>query len=118
MKTTSRNSKRLHRKRRTKAKMHGTAQRPRVAVFRSLRSISAQVIDDQKGKTILSASLKDVPAKERKNDKNGAEAVGKALAKKCSTKRITTLVFDRSGYNYHGKVKALADGLRSGGMKM
>lgn len=111
----SRNKLRLHRKRRVRAKIAGTAERPRLAVFRSLRNISAQVIDDTKGATLASIRLTEI--KKAKNDVAGANEAGKMLAKKCLEKKIGRVVFDRSGYKYHGKVKALAEGAREGGLK-
>ncbi len=118
MTTLSRNDQRKQRTRRIRARVSGTAQRPRVSVFRSLMNFSAQVIDDTTGTTLCSASLKDLPAKERANTVDGARAVGVVLAKKCMGKKITALVFDRGGYQYHGKVKAFAEGLRENGIDM
>lgn len=114
MKKLSRNQIRLHRKRRIRAKIKGTAEMPRLAVFRSLRNISAQVIDDVSGKTLVSASLVDAKAK---NTIAGAMETGKIVAERCLEKKIKSIVFDRSGYKYHGKIKALADGAREGGLK-
>lgn len=111
---TSRNKLRLHRKRRVRAKIKGTSKRPRLAVFRSLNNISAQVIDDVKGRTLVSADLKEAKAK---NSVAGAKAVGKLIAQKCLAKKITEIVFDRSGYKYHGKIKSLAEEARVGGLK-
>ncbi|EKE11618.1 MAG: 50S ribosomal protein L18 [uncultured bacterium] len=114
MKKLSRNQIRLHRKRRIRAKISGTNEVPRLAVFRSLRNVSAQVIDDISGKTIASASLFEVKGK---NTVVGAKEVGKVVAEKCKTAKIEKVVFDRSGYKYHGKVKAVADGAREAGLK-
>lgn len=114
----SRNSRRRVRARRVRATVSGTAARPRVSVFRSLTGISAQVIDDQAGVTLAAASLSDLAAKERHNTVAGALAVGKVLAKKCEAKGVAAVVFDRAGYRYHGKVKAVADGLREGGIAL
>jgi large subunit ribosomal protein L18 len=110
----SRNKLRLHRKRRIRAKVKGTAGTPRLSVFRSLRGIWAQVLDDENGKTLVSASLKETKGK---NGIAGAKEVGKKLASKCLEKKIEKVIFDRSGYKYHGKVKALAEGAREGGLK-
>lgn len=110
----SKNNLRLHRRRRVRAKISGNSQRPRLCVFKSLRVISAQVIDDTKGITLASADSKATKAK---NDIDGATEVGRAIAKKCLAKKINEVVFDRAGYKYHGKVKALADGAREGGLK-
>jgi large subunit ribosomal protein L18 len=113
MKVSS-NKLRVHRKRRIKAKITGTTEIPRLAVFRSLQSIQAQVINDENGTTLAAANSKE--AKE-KNTIAGAEKVGELIAKKCLEKKIEKVVFDRAGYKYHGKVKALADGARKGGLK-
>jgi large subunit ribosomal protein L18 len=110
----SRNKLRLHRKKRIRAKVFGTAKKPRLAVFKSLKMFSAQVIDDTNGKTIACADSKSMKLK---NDISGAGDLGKAVAKKCLDKKIKEIVFDRSGYKYHGKVKALAEGAREGGLK-
>ena len=107
---------RLHRKGRIRAKISGTASCPRLAVFRSLKSISVQAIDDQAGRTLVAATLKEVGGKSG-NTMAGAEEVGKLLAKKCAELKIVDAVFDRAGYRYHGRVKALADGARSGGLQ-
>ena len=111
---TSRNKLRLHRKRRIRAKVFGTAERPRLTVFKSLQRIVVQVIDDSKGNTLVFGDTKSVKAK---NDVKGAKTLGEAIAKKCLGKKIKEVVFDRAGYKYHGKVKALAEGAREGGLK-
>lgn len=109
---------RLRRKRRISFRVKGTAERPRLAVFRSNKAIYAQVIDDDAGKTIfsLATSSKDLKGKVA-NTKDGAHALGEAVAKKAATVKIEKVVFDRAGYLYHGKVKAFADGARAGGLK-
>ena len=112
---TDRNKLRLHRKRRIRAKVSGTAETPRLAIFRSLKNIQVQAIDDARGVTLTAASLKEI--KKAKNDIVGAKEVGKILAKKCLEKKIEKVVFDRSGYKYHGKIKAIAEGAREGGLK-
>lgn len=114
MKQLSRNKLRLQRKRRIRAKVRGTDKVPRVAVFKSLRRISVQVIDDASGKTLFSVNNQEAGAK---NDAVGAKKVGTAIAKKCLDKKISRAVFDRGGHKYHGKVKALADGAREAGLK-
>ncbi len=114
MNKISQNRLRLHRKKRVRAKISGSASMPRLNVFRSLLSIKAQVIDDVLGKTLVAADTKAVKAR---NDVVGAKAVGMLIAKKCAEQKITQVVFDRAGYRYHGKVKALADGAREGGLK-
>lgn len=99
--------------RRVRAKISGTAERPRLAVFRSNRFISAQLIDDTKGATLAAASSQEI-----KDAKNVAEEVGKILAKKAIAKKIKSAVYDRRSYKYHGQVKSLAEGARSGGLKI
>lgn len=116
MKETSRNNGRLHRKRRIRAKVFGTAQRPRLSVFRSLTGMFVQVIDDEAKKTIASVSSREVAGKYKKNDVSRAAAIGELVAKKCAEKKVGTVVFDRSGYKFHGKVKAVADGARKAGL--
>ena len=96
----------LQRKNRIRAKISGTSQRPRVAVFRSNKYISAQVIDDTVGKTLVSA----------KGPKNKPEPVGEELAKKATEAGIKKIVFDRGGNKYHGRVKALAEAMRKNGL--
>ena len=112
----SRNKLRLHRKRRIKAKVFGTAKRPRLAIFRSLKNIYVQVIDDTKGKTLASARSGEI--KQAKNNIEEARELGKLIAKKCKEVKITNAVFDRGGYKYHGKVRAVAEGAREGGLKL
>lgn len=114
MNKLSRNKLRLHRKKRVRAKVFGTAETPRLCVFRSLLAVKAQVIDDVAGKTLAAADTKEAKAK---NNIAGAKTVGILIAKKCVEKKINSIVFDRSGYKYHGKVKALAEGAREGGLK-
>lgn len=114
MKKISSNSGRLQRKRRVRAKISGTQARPRLAVFKSLKGIYVQVIDDTVGKTLASANLTEI--KKAANTIEGAKEVGKLIAKKCVALKIETVTFDRAGYQYHGKIKALADGAREGGL--
>lgn len=109
------NSNRLQRKKRVRAKISGTAERPRLAVFKSLRGIYAQVIDDVKRKTLASANLSEI--KKAKNTMEGAKEVGKLIAQKCVALKITTVTYDRAGYKYHGKIRCLAEGAREGGLK-
>ena len=109
---------RIRRHRRVRAKVHGTSERPRLVVFRSNRGIEAQLVDDDAGKTLASASHLAL-AKSFKGDKTAqAEAVGKALAAAAKKAGVDTCVFDRGGYLYHGRVKALAEGAREGGLKV
>jgi large subunit ribosomal protein L18 len=115
MKKQTREKMRLHRKARVRAKISGTSTCPRLAVFRSLKGISVQAIDDQTGRTLAAASLSEL-GKKVKNTVAGAEEVGKLIAKKCIELKIEEAVFDRAGYRYHGRVKSLAEGARSGGL--
>ena len=115
MKKIDKNELRLKRRRRVRAKISGTAQKPRLSVYKSLTAIYAQLIDDTSGRTLAQANTKEI-AKGR-NDMSGAEKVGELIAKKGKEAKIENVVFDRGGYNYHGKVKALADGARKGGLK-
>lgn len=117
LKRESRKLKRTERKRRVRAKVSGTSSRPRLAVFRSLRNISVQAIDDAKGVTVAAASVTDL-GKKGKNTIEGATEVGKLIASKLVKQGIEEAVFDRAGYKYHGKIKALADGIREGGLKV
>ena len=99
---------------RIRKRINGTAERPRMSVFRSNKQIYAQVIDDELGKTLASASslgMETMPKKEQ------AAKVGELIAKKALEVGITSVVFDRNGYLYHGRVKELADGARKGGLK-
>ena len=106
---------RMRRHRRVRGKVAGTADRPRLAVFRSNRGISAQLIDDESGRTLASATWKGVEGSGSKTEQ--ANAVGKALADAAKTAGIDACVFDRAGYLYHGRVKALAEGSREGGLQ-
>jgi large subunit ribosomal protein L18 len=110
------NEARLRRHRRVRGKIRGTAERPRVLVFRSNRGIFAQLIDDDAGRTLAAASWLDLP-KSFKGDKTEQAEVGKRLAESAKKAGIESVVFDRGGYLYHGRVKALADGAREGGLQ-
>lgn len=101
---------------RVRSKISGIAAAPRISVFRSNKYISAQIIDDQKGITLLQISEKDIDPKENLNKTQKAASLGKKLATLAIEKNIKKVVFDRGGYKYHGRVKALADGLRSEGL--
>lgn len=108
--------KRIKRHASIRAKVKGQANKPRLCVFRSNCHIYAQLIDDNNGKTIV--SVKDIELEgKQKNKVEIAKAVGALLSKKAVEKKITEVVFDRGGYKYHGRVKALADGAREGGLK-
>lgn len=116
------NKLRLKRKKRIRKKISGTSKIPRLCVFRSLTGIYAQVIDDAKRKTLASASLAEyrrtsVKDAKFKNSLEGAGKVGKLIGEKCVKIKISEVVFDRGGYKYHGKVKALAEGARKAGLK-
>ena len=111
------NQARLKRHIRVRAKVSGTPERPRLAVYRSNANISAQIIDDVAGVTLVSASTYEKDFQGNGGNKEAARAVGKAIAEKAAAKGITEVVFDRGGYLYHGRVSALADGAREGGLK-
>ena len=108
---------RYRRHRRIRAKIAGTAKVPRLCVFRSSKYIYAQLIDDVTGKTLLSLSDKKLKMKKGQTKTDKARQIGKMLAKVALEKKIEKVVFDRGGYQYHGRVKALAEGAREGGMK-
>ena len=111
---------RKRRHRRIRAKISGTAERPRLNVFRSTEHIYAQVIDDAAGRTLVSASTVDAGLRsdlDGKTKKEQATLIGKTVAERAKAAGIETIVFDRGGYLYHGRVKALADGAREGGLK-
>ena len=111
---------RQRRHKRVRAKVKGTAARPRLCVFRSLDHIYAQVIDDSKGHTVASASTLDPEIKgelDGKAKKSQAELVGLLIGKRALAQGINKVIFDRGGYKYHGRVKALADAARQGGLK-
>lgn len=109
---------RLRRKKRISFKVKGTAERPRLAVFRSNTAFYAQIINDEEGKTLVSLATnsKDMKGK-AKNTKDGVAVLGETIAKQAAGSKIDKVVFDRAGYLYHGKVKAFADGARKGGLK-
>ncbi|MFZ1498165.1 MAG: 50S ribosomal protein L18 [Saprospiraceae bacterium] len=106
--------KRIHN--RIRKKISGTAERPRISVFRSNRYIYCQIIDDLSGQTIAAASSKETSVPNTGSKIEQAKAVGKLLADRAKGKNLSSLVFDRSGYLYHGRVKALADGARENGL--
>ena len=111
------NKARQARHKRVRAKISGTAECPRLNVFRSLQNIYAQLIDDVKGETLVSASTVEKDFVEYGGNKCAAHKVGELLAKRAAEKGIENCVFDRGGYIYHGRVKELADGAREGGLK-
>ncbi len=102
---------------RVRAKVKGTEARPRLCVYRSLKNISAQLIDDDKQVTIVSASTLDKDITTKASNIKAATEVGTLIAKRAMEKNIKTVVFDRNGYVYHGKVKALADAAREAGLE-
>ena len=108
-------ARRLRRRRRVRAKVHGTAERPRISVFRSNRGIFAQLIDDDAGRTITAVNWTEAELRALKPMEQAARAGG-LLAERAKAAGIETAVFDRGGYQYHGRVKALADGAREGGL--
>jgi large subunit ribosomal protein L18 len=119
--TSNRRERRLRKKISIRKKISGTRERPRLTIYRSGRHIYAQIIDDTSGRTLVSASTLSKDLKEElqkvKNPKDVAKMVGLFTAKKALDKNIQTVVYDRNGYLYHGRVKALADGAREGGLK-
>jgi large subunit ribosomal protein L18 len=109
---------RARRHRRIRVALSGTSQRPRLSVFRSLQHIYVQVIDDVAGATLASASTNEPTTRTGSGSKTDrARAVGQAIAERAKEKGISAVVFDRGGYQYHGRVKALADGAREGGLE-
>lgn len=109
---------RFKRKKRIRSNVVGTAERPRLVIFRSNAGIYAQMIDDTKGTTLVAAStIEKVNGGKLKSNLASAKAVGKQIAEKALAKKIDKAVFDRAGYIYHGKIKALADAAREAGLK-
>ncbi len=120
MAVNNRTEARVRRHKRVRKNLSGSAQRPRLAIFRSVTDIYAQVIDDAAGNTLVSASSIDKELREKvKGLKKSEQAklVGQAVAERAKSKGITTVVFDRGGFKYMGRVKALADGARDGGLQ-
>lgn len=111
------NKARLKRHQRVRSKVSGTADRPRLDVFRSAKNIYAQVIDDVAGVTLVSASTNEKDFTEYGGNKDAAKKVGLLVAERCKAKGIENVVFDRGGYLYHGRVKELAEGAREGGLQ-
>ena len=114
---TDRKLERTRRHARVRTKVSGTAERPRLCVYRSNTNIYAQIIDDVAGNTLVSASTLDKEVKTKNSNVEAAKEVGALLAKRASAKKIKTVVYDRSGYIYHGVVKALAEAAREGGLE-
>ena len=107
---------RLRRHKRVRQKVLGTAERPRLVVFRSNRGIEAQLVDDLEGKTLAAASWLNLKKSFKGSKSEQAAEVGKLLAANAKKANVETVVFDRGGYQYHGRVKALAEGAREGGL--
>ena len=117
VKKTNRKFERTRRHIRVRRKISGTAERPRLCVYRSNTNIYAQIIDDVAGNTLVSASTLDKEVKTKNSNVEAAKEVGALIAKRASAKKIKTVVYDRSGYIYHGVVKALAEAAREGGLE-
>jgi large subunit ribosomal protein L18 len=115
MTVLTKNQARLKRRRRVRAKVVGTAERPRISVFRSNRGIQAQLVDDLAGHTLAAVSWTESDLRDLKPMEQ-AEQAGKALAERAKAAGVETAVFDRGGYRYHGRVKAFAEGVREGGL--
>jgi large subunit ribosomal protein L18 len=116
----TREDKRVRRHRRVRGKVHGTEQRPRLVVHRSLNHLEGQVIDDVAGSTVVGLSTNAPELRARRGELSKTDAsreLGKALAEKAKAAGVTAVVFDRGGYNYHGRVAALADAAREGGLE-
>jgi large subunit ribosomal protein L18 len=123
MKITTKEDRRDRIKFRIRKRVAGTTERPRLSVFRSLAHVYVQVIDDRTGKTIVSASSVEPSVKAalakpaRGGNRAGAEAIGRTIAERLKAKGITRVVFDRNGFLYHGRIKAIADGARQAGLE-
>ena len=117
VKKTDRKRERQRRHMRVRRKISGTAERPRLCVYRSNTNIYAQIIDDVTGNTLVSASTLDKEIKTKYANKEAAKEVGTLIAKRATDKKIVDVVFDRGGYIYHGVVKELAEAAREGGLK-
>jgi large subunit ribosomal protein L18 len=115
---TSRDSLRRKRHDRLRLRLTGTADRPRLSVFRSSRFIYAQVIDDTSGRTLAAASSREPSLAGATGKVAAAEAVGKAVAERARAAGVTSVVLDRGGYRYHGRVRSLAEGARQGGLEL
>lgn len=111
------NAQRLKRRKRVRAKISGTTERPRLCVFRSERHISAQIIDDTLGVTLAAATTQESGFEGNGSNKEAAKKIGLLIAERALAKGVSEVVFDRSGYLYHGRVHELAEGAREGGLK-
>ena len=118
MSTKTKKESRSRRRSRIRKKVAGTQEKPRLSIFRSLNHIYVQAIDDATGKTLFAASSSEIKGKTKgTGNKDAAKAVGELIANKCKDKGIEQVVFDRGGYLYHGRVKALAEAARAAGLK-
>ena len=117
IKKQAKNESRLVRHARVRKKISGTPERPRLSVYKSLTGIYAQIIDDVNGRTLVAASTLDKEVKIKASNIEAAKEVGALVAKRATKAGIKTIVFDRGGYQYHGKVKALAEAAREGGLE-
>jgi len=115
--SASKISGRIRRKQRIKRKISGTQERPRLTIYRSLKHIYAQVIDDTNGRTVVSASTNEKGQAEGRRNKASAQDLGKRIAEKAKSAQVEKVVFDRNGYIYHGCVKAFADAAREAGLQ-
>jgi len=117
MTVLTKQQRRLRRRRRVRAKISGTAERPRLSVYRSNRGVSAQLIDDRAGRTLAAVNWTEPALRELKRAEQ-AKRAGELLAERAKGAGVETCVFDRGGYQYHGHVKALAEGAREGGLRL
>ncbi len=117
MSITDRDGARQHRHRRVRRRVAGTAERPRLCVYRSLRHVYAQVVDDSSGRTLVAASTAEGQVSPKGSNKAIAAAVGTAVAERAVAAGVRRVVFDRGGYLYHGRVQALADAARAAGLE-
>ena len=118
--TELKTGRRLRRKKGLQKRIRGTTERPRLTIFRSLGNIYAQIIDDTAGVTLCAASTRDKDLRTQVKsggNRDAAKVVGTAIAQRAQAKKITSVCFDRNGYKYHGRLKALADAAREGGLK-
>ena len=116
--TAAKTASRLRRQRRGRKRIYGTAERPRLVVTRSSRHITAQVVDDTQGRTLAAASTMEAQLRAAEGDKSArAKHVGAVVAERAQAAGVATVVFDRAGHRYHGRVAALADGARDAGLK-
>ena len=116
----SRNALRLRRHERVRRRLNGTAERPRLSIFRSLHHVYAQIIDDATGRTLVAASTREpglASGLSSKSSSAAAETIGRTIAERAKEKGINAVIFDRGGYKYHGRVKALADAARGAGLE-